>query len=157
MSRLALASAGLTVLLAVPLVVSTPVGSEGMFFPPTAPAADAAEANDAVVAPVVGPAASLALEVFGAVTPAAAHALSSQARDLRSCFSSALVRHPDLSGTVTVSLVVSDDGHIDGQIEVDEVGDGAFHSCANEAIASWVMPPAAADALRFEARFAAAG
>ena len=159
MSRLALASAGLTVLLAIPLVVSPPEGSEGLFFPPTAPTVEAAAVGPAhaEASSVVGPAASLALEVFGAVTPAAAHALSSQARDLRSCFSSALVRHPDLSGTVTVSLVVSEDGHIDGEIEVDEVGDGAFHSCANDAIASWVMPPAAADALRFEARFAAAG
>lgn len=157
MSRLALASAGLTALLALPLVVSAPEGSRGVFFPATPPPTDTAEAEVPRVAAGKSPAASLALEVFGSVTPAAAHALSSQARDLRSCFSSALVRHPDLSGTVTVALVVDDDGHIQGRIEVDEVGDGGFHACANEAIASWVMPPAAADALRFEARFSAAG
>ncbi len=157
MSRLALSAATLTALLAVPLVVSPPKGSPGVFFP-AAPPPGAGPATSAADAPVEeGPPAALALEVFGRVTPAAAHALSSQARDLRTCFSSALARHPELSGTVTVALVVNDDGHIDGQIEVDEVGDGGFTSCANTAIASWVMPPAAADALRFEAHFSAAG
>lgn len=157
MSRLALAAATLTALLAAPLVVSPPEGSPGVFFPAAPPAGDEPAPAAAAVLPEAGPAAALALEVFGKVTPAAAHALSSQARDLRTCFSSALARHPQLSGTVTVSLEVNADGHIEGQIEVDEVGDGGFTTCANDAIASWVMPPAAAESLRFEARFSAAG
>lgn len=155
MSRLAAATSGLAVLLAVPLFDLGPTLPSGRFGSPRPP-----EPSVPAAPAAPPPAVSLSLALLSPAAPALAHGLSSQAQDLRACFSDALGRVPGLEGAITVTVRVGADGHAQGQVQLDDVGDWRFTSCAEAAMETWVFPPervGAPASLRFRARFGPGG
>jgi hypothetical protein len=80
--------------------------------------------------------------------------LSTEARRFRTCYAQALDRNPELTGTMSLDVHLTEGRPTDNAaIQVDETGDWRLVACVEDAVRDWAVPGAADEELAFVLRF----
>lgn len=80
--------------------------------------------------------------------------LSTEARHFRRCYARALDRNPELTGSMTLDVRLSEGRPAEGSaIQLDETGDWRLVSCVEEAVRNWAVPGAREEELAFVLEF----
>jgi len=131
----------------------TPPSAEALGAPPvTAP--PRAEPPQAEPSAAALAAARVRVEIVENLDSELRAVLSTEARRFRTCYAQALDRNPDLTGTMSLDVHLTEGRPTDAAaIQVDETGDWRLVACVEDAVRDWAVPGAADEELAFVLRF----